>query len=190
MTFTKGMRDVHPAPPFLETARLRLRSMQPDDVDSLLAIFADPKVMASFGVPPFDRAQMTQWVQRNLDHQVRHGYGLFSVLLKTDGLLIGDCGLEWMEVDGAPAAELGYDFRSDYWNQGYATEAAGAVRGYAFGQLRLPRLTSLIRVGNIPSQRVAEKIGMRYTDEITRDGRRYWHYELKREMRIRFETLK
>lgn len=173
---------MHPSPPLLETPRLQLRLMQADDVDPLLTIFADPSVMASFGAPPFDRLQMTQWVQRNLDHQAEHGYGLFSVLLKTDGLLIGDCGLELMDVEGVPAAELGYDFRSDYWNQGYATEAASAVRDYAFGQLQLPRLISLIRVGNLASQRVAEKIGMRCAATITRNGHRYWHYLLEREM--------
>jgi RimJ/RimL family protein N-acetyltransferase len=87
-----------------------------------------------------------------------------------------------MEVDGCIVAELGYDFWSDYWNQGYATEAAQAVRDYAFVQLELPRLISLIRLGNLPSRRVAEKIGMHCTAEITRYGRRYWHYRLEREM--------
>lgn len=147
--------------PFLETPRLRLRLMQADDVDHLLAIFADPKVMAAFGEPPFDRAQMTRWVQRNLDHQTAYGYGLFSVILKTKELLIGDCGLELIDMDGVQTPELGYDFRSDFWNHGYATEAAQAVRDYAFQHLQLPRLISLIRVGNLPSRRVAEKIGMR-----------------------------
>jgi [ribosomal protein S5]-alanine N-acetyltransferase len=132
----------------LETPRLWLRPMKPDDMESLLAIFADAKVMAAFDAPPFDHIQMLQWVQRNLDHQALHGYGLFSVILKSNRLLIGDCGLELIEVDGHVVAELGYDFRSDYWYQGYATEAAMAVRDYAFGQLLLPRLTSIIRVGN------------------------------------------
>ena len=172
---------MHTAPPLLETPRLHLRLMQVDDVDSLLAIFTDPSVMAAFGVPPFDHVQMMQWVRRNLDHQTVHGYGLFSVTLKTNSLLIGDCGLEWMDVDGVLAAELGYDFRSDYWNQGYATEAASAVRDYAIWHLQLPRLISLIRVGNLPSQRVAEKIGMRRTATITRHGQLYWHYLLERE---------
>jgi RimJ/RimL family protein N-acetyltransferase len=170
-----------PAVPRLETSRLLLRLMQPDDVAALFFIFADPKVMAAFRMPPFDRAQMTQWVQRNLNHQAAHGYGLFSVLLKANGLLIGDCGLELMEVEGTHVAELGYDFRSEYWNQGYATEAAQAVRGYALHQLQLPGLSSLIRVGNIPSRRVAEKIGMRCAGEIRRDGHQYWQYRLDRE---------
>ncbi len=166
------------ATPLLETARLRLQLMQSGDVDALLCIFADPNVMVAFQTPPFDHTQMTQWVQRNLDHQIAHGYGLFSVILKADSVLIGDCGLELIDVDGSQVAELGYDFRSDYWNQGYATEAAQAVRDYAFEQLQLPRLISLIRVGNTPSRRVAEKIGMRCIGERTRYGQQYWQYTL------------
>jgi RimJ/RimL family protein N-acetyltransferase len=166
--------------PAIETTRLLLRPMRWADVDDLLHIFADPRVMASFGVAPFDRAQMEGWTRRNLDHQAEHGFGLFSVILKANGALIGDCGLEVMEVDGVRAAELGYDFRSDYWNQGYATEAATAVRDYAFATLGLPRVISLIRVGNGASRRVAEKVGMRLVAEITRYDRRYWEYSLER----------
>ena len=164
----------------IETPRLLLRPMREEDVDDLLGIFGDPKVMAAFASAPFDRRQMEQWVQRNLDHQARHGYGLFSVILKANGLLVGDCGLEHMEVEGARETELGYDFRSDYWSQGLATEAASAVRDYAFQALKLPRLTSLIRAGNAPSRRVAEKIGMRLIATITRYEHEYWVYTLSR----------
>ena len=165
----------------IETPRLLLRPMRAEDTDDLLRIFADPRVMAAFGVAPFDRAQMERWVQRNLDHQVEHGYGLFSVILKESGLLVGDCGLEIMEVAGTPAAELGYDFRSDHWNRGLATEAATAVRDYAFSTLALPRLVSLIRQGNHASRRVAEKVGLRLTETIQRGDHPYWLYTLTRE---------
>ena len=161
----------------LETKRLVLRPMQATDLEPLLLIFTDPKVMAAFDHPPFTREQMQRWLQRNLDHQYQFGYGLFSVILKETGELIGDCGLEYMEDQGA--AELGYDFRSDVWNQGYATEAACAVRDYAFEVLKLPRLISLIRVGNLASKRVAEKVGMTLAEEFTRYGIRYWKYSLK-----------
>ena len=107
----------------LETARLQLRPMTPDDLDALLRIFTDPSVMAAFSTPPFDRAQMQRWLQRNLEHQAEHGYGLFALILKETGELIGDCGLEHMQVDGVSQAELGYDLRSDYWHRGLATEA-------------------------------------------------------------------
>jgi [ribosomal protein S5]-alanine N-acetyltransferase len=153
--------------------------MQATDLDDLLLIFSDPKVMAAFDAEPFDRHQMVQWLQRNLDHQAQYGYGLFSVILKADQTLVGDCGLEMMEVDNAQVAELGYDFRSDYWDHGLATEAATAVRDYAFQTLGLSQLISLIRAGNRASQRVAEKIGMQRTSEFTRYGYQYWKYALK-----------
>jgi len=160
----------------LETQRLILRPMLATDLDALYLIFTDPKVMAAFNHDPFTHEQMQGWLGRNLDHQNRYGYGLCSVILKKTGELIGDCGLEQMEEMGA--AELGYDFRSAFWNQGYATEAAMAVRDYAFGVLKLPQLISLIRVGNLPSKRVAEKVGMTLLEEFTRYGTQYWKYSL------------
>jgi [ribosomal protein S5]-alanine N-acetyltransferase len=84
-----------------------------------------------------------------------------------------------MDVNGLQAAELGYDFRSGFWNQGYANEAASAVRDYAFNVLHLPLLISLIRRGNLASKRVAEKVGMTLEEEYTRYGNRYWKYSLK-----------
>lgn len=151
--------------------------------------------MAAFDAEPFDRAHMEAWVQRNLRHQALHGYGLFSVILKASGELVGDCGLEMMELDGLDAAsnaapvatagtavrtavELGYDFRSDVWNRGLATEAAAAVRDYAFGPLGLPSLISLVRQGNLASRRVAEKIGMRHARDLDRSGIPYWLFSI------------
>ena len=161
----------------LETMRLVLHPMLVTDLDALLLIFTDPNVMAAFDHPLFTREQMQHWLQRNLDHQNQFGYGLFSVLCKETGELIGDCGLEQMEDQGA--AELGYDFRSQFWNQGYATEAACAIRDYAFNILHLPRLISLIRVGNLASRRVAEKVGMTLAEQIKRYGIQYWKYSLE-----------
>ena len=165
----------------IETTRLLLRSMCEADTDDLLAIFADPAVMTAFAASPFNRAQMERWVRRNMDHQSAHGYGLFSVILKARGLLIGNCGLEQMEIAGAHVAELGYDFRRDYWHQGFATEAATAVRDYAFQTLALPRLVSMIRQGNAASRRVAERVGMHRDAECLRYGQPYWIYGLRRD---------
>jgi RimJ/RimL family protein N-acetyltransferase len=161
----------------LETERLILRPMLQTDLDALLLIFTDRKVMAAFDQDPFTREQMQGWLQRNLDHQNEFGYGLFSVLLKQTGELIGDCGLEQIEDMGA--AELGYDFRSDFWYRGYATEAAIAVQDYAFAVLHLPLLISLIRVGNLSSKRVAEKVGMTLAEEFTRYGIHCWKYSIQ-----------
>jgi RimJ/RimL family protein N-acetyltransferase len=152
--------------------------MRATDINDLHLIFTDPRVMASFGGEFLSREQMLRWLGRNLEHQNRFGYGLFSVILKESDKLIGDCGLEQMDLGGVQVAELGYDFHSDYWNQGFATEAASAVRDYAFDILRLSELISLIRVGNLASRRVAEKVGMTLLEEFTRSGIQYWKYGL------------
>jgi [ribosomal protein S5]-alanine N-acetyltransferase len=166
--------------PSIRTARLLLRPMQRTDADALLRVFGDPQVMAAFDALLFDRAQMERWVQRNLDHQVRYGYGLWTIVHAADQTIIGDCGLEQMELDGVLEAELGYDLRSDYWNQGLATEAAAAVRDWAFGSLKLPRLVSIIRQHNHASQRVAQKIGMTRSHMLPRGAVRYEVYMLDR----------
>jgi RimJ/RimL family protein N-acetyltransferase len=161
----------------LETPRLVLREMRADDATALLKVFSDARVIASFpGTTPFDAKRMAAWLDRNLTHQNEHGYGLFSVIHKTSSVLIGDCGLERTEI----GVELGYDLRSDYWGQGLATEAAAAVRDFAFTTLGQDRLVSLIRVGNDRSRRVAEKIGMSLVEEIERHGMAYWLYRIER----------
>jgi RimJ/RimL family protein N-acetyltransferase len=154
--------------------------MRASDIDGLLSIFTDPNVMGSFNIKSFSREQMEMWLQRNLAHQEKYGYGLFSVILKSNDVLIGDCGLEHMMIGNVDMAELGYDFHSSYWNQGYATEAATAVRNYSFKELNLPRLVSLVRIGNLASRRVAEKIGMHLAAEIIRNDQRYWKYSIAR----------
>ena len=158
----------------LTTERLTLREMVAEDAAELLRVFGDPRVMAAFDVPPFDEGQMANWVERNLAHQRKHGFGLFSVVLNESGEVIGDCGLEVMDI----GAELGYDLQSSHWNRGLATEAAVAVRDYAFRDLRLPRLISLVRVGNGASRRVAEKVGMGFVEEILRGGTAYWLFAI------------
>ena len=158
----------------LETERLVLREMRAGDVEPLLGVFGDERVMASFASAPFDRVAMERWVARNLEHQRDHGLGLFTLVDKADGTVIGDCGLEHIDI----GAELGYDLRADRWARGLATEAACAVRDFAFATLRLARLVSLVRVGNQSSRRVAEKVGMTWREDVVRGEIRYWLMEV------------
>ena len=66
----------------IETNRLILRLMNENDFDSVLKIFTDKNVMNSFNIQSFSREQMKKWMDRNLDHQNKYGYGLYSVILK------------------------------------------------------------------------------------------------------------
>ncbi len=149
----------------LETKRLTLREMTLNDVDNLLEVFSDPEAM-QFYPQPFDR-QMTQtWIERNVQRYAQHGFGLWALILKQTGKLIGDCGLVVQEVDGVEEIEIGYHIRRDLWGKGLATEAAQACRDFGFSQLGCDKLISLINPANIASRRVAEKNGMQLIKEI------------------------
>jgi RimJ/RimL family protein N-acetyltransferase len=152
--------------------------MGPEDAVPLLDLFGDPGFMAVFEQEPFDRAAMDAWLERNLEHQRQHGFGLWTVVETRSGQVVGDCGLERMELDGAIEWELGYDIRRDVWGRGLATEAAEAVVRFAFETLTLPRLVSLVRSSNGSSARVAKKIGMIAERELTRSGTEYTLYAL------------
>jgi ribosomal-protein-alanine N-acetyltransferase len=168
----------------IETTRLILRSMTESDLEGMFAVFSDKNVLAAFDLACFGLEQMERWVGRNLAHQKKHGYGLFSVILKSSGDLIGDCGLEHTDFEGRPCVEIGYDFLSRYWNQGYATEAAGAVRDFAVKELGLDpdSICSFIRKKNKASQRVSEKIGMQMVKEYASHNIDYLLYAYSAEL--------
>jgi ribosomal-protein-alanine N-acetyltransferase len=167
----------------IETDRLILRLMNEDDIDDMLKIFTDKNVMKSFDLQSFSRGQMKNWVDRNLNHQYKYGYGLFSVILKFNQELIGDCGLEHTKFEEKPCVEIGYDFLSKYWNQGYATEAAKAVKHYAIEKTNIDSqsICSFISKNNKASQRVSEKIGMRKIKEYKANDIDYYLYAFSKE---------
>jgi len=86
--------------------------------------------------------------------------------------------LEHYEWDGSPEVEIAYDLNREFWGQGYATEAAAAVRDFAFGELGLQRIVSYIVPENIASRRVAEKIGLSEEKQFMKDGRLHIVYAL------------
>jgi len=143
----------------IETARLQMRRMTQEDVPGLSKVFGDAEAMR-FYPAPFDRQQVEQWVDWNQRHYTNHGHGLWALILRATGELIGDCGLVHQPVDGGVEIELGYHVRRDLWRQGLATEAALACRDNGFDVLGCRRLISLIHPRNLASRRVAEKIGM------------------------------
>jgi [ribosomal protein S5]-alanine N-acetyltransferase len=149
----------------LETKRLILREMTLQDVDDLFEVLSDPEAM-QFYPQPFDRPMTQAWIERNIQRYAQHGFGLWALVLKENGKLIGDCGLVVQEVDGAEEIEVGYHIHRDLWRKGLATEAAQACCDCGFSQLGFHKLISLIDPANIASRRVAEKNGMRLIKEM------------------------
>ncbi|HEX9372557.1 MAG TPA: GNAT family N-acetyltransferase [Roseiflexaceae bacterium] len=144
----------------LETPRLILRPLRPDDLDVLYSILSDPITM-SFWPAPFSGEQVQAWIERAIAHEHEHGFGRRAVVLKTSGELIGDCGLRRAELDGAIENDLGYILFRDHWRRGYAAEAAAACLAHGFGALRLDRICANMPADHLASRRVAERIGMR-----------------------------
>lgn len=149
----------------IETERLQLRQMTPVDVPALLAVFGDSEVMRHYPAP-FDEARMQTWVDWNQRSYAAHGHGLWALILRDTGELVGDCGLVNQQVEGVQEVEIGYHVRRDLWGQGLATEAALGCLNYGFATLSRQRLVSLIHPQNVPSRRVAEKIGMTLRREV------------------------
>lgn len=167
----------------LETKRLTMREMTPDDLDDLFEVFSDPETMR-FYLKPFDR-QMTQtWIERNIQRYRLDGFGLWGLILKDSEKLIGDCGLVVQEVDGIREIEIGYHIRRDFWGIGLATEAAQSCRDYGFSQLGCEKLISLINPANIASRRVAEKNGMQLIKEMEWRGKPTCIYAIERKNRV------
>jgi RimJ/RimL family protein N-acetyltransferase len=143
----------------LETERLILREFRPEDVDALAKVLSDAETMQYYPAP-FDQAGVREWIERNRRRYEKDGHGLWAMILKSSGELIGDCGLTLQEVDGERLIEIGYHVRRDLWGNGLAPEAAQACRDLGFSKLGAERLISLIRPENLPSRRVAEKAGL------------------------------
>ena len=106
-----------------------------------------------------------------------NGLGLCSLERREDGRVLGRAGfLVWDTAEWEPSTfteageraqvELGWMLAREHWGRGYATEAALALRDWAFAEYGLTRLISLIRPGNEPSVRVAERIGERHVGEV------------------------
>ncbi len=93
---------------------------------------------------------------------------------------IGDCGIILQQVEGERLYEIGYHLRRDFWGQGLATEAASACRNWAFAHLKTERLISLIRPENLPSRRVAERVGMTLWREVTWRGLSHCVYSIEK----------
>ena len=144
---------------FPETPRFTFREMSGDDREFVGAMLADPDVMR-FYPDEIRQAGPDPWIERQLGRYERDGHGLWLLIEKESGDPVGQVGLSMQDVNGVREPEVGYLIHRPSWRRGYATEAALAVRDHAFTERDMPRVVSLIRPANLPSQGVAAKLGM------------------------------
>ncbi len=173
----------------LESARLLLRRIAPNDLPFFTRIHALPEVARYLWGRPRSPERTAAWLQATVASYERLALGHLAVLRKEDGSLIGRCGLTelvvesatpqhgarrgWFGREGAPAGlaltfecELGYTFDPAVWGQGFATEAVRCICDYARDVLRLSYAISVILPQNTRSRRVAERFGVRAAGQM------------------------
>ena len=144
----------------LTTTRLLLREMIDGDFPALCRILQDPEVMYAYE-HAFSLQEAWDWLRRQQERYRRDGFGLWAVVERTSGEMVGQCGITWQSLgDGRQLPEVGYLLKKTVWHKGYATEAARACRNYAFEILGFHEVCSIIRNNNLPSQAVAKRMGM------------------------------
>ena len=134
----------------METERLILREYTYEDFDALYEIMSDSETMRHYP-NPFDEELTREWIEWNLKNYKEYGYGLWAVVLKETGKFIGDCGITIQNIDGEMFPEIGYHINKKYWRQGFGSEAARAVRDWAFENTEYDCLYSYMKYTNTGS---------------------------------------
>lgn len=150
----------------LETERLFLREMTMADFDALYIVLADSDIMQHYPYT-FDEARVRNWINKNRERYRVFGFGLWAVCLKSTGQMIGDCGLTMQHINGAILPEIDYHIAKAYQRQGYAKEAAQAVRDWMFTHTPFGMAYSYMKKANLPSAATARANGMALLGKFT-----------------------
>jgi RimJ/RimL family protein N-acetyltransferase len=149
--------------PTLESQRLRLRGWTVADVEPYAALCADADVMRYIGDGSVrSRDESAQQLDAFTRAWKDRGFGLWCVAPRETDACIGFVGLAIPDFlpEIMPAVEIGWRLARNAWHQGYATEAALAVRDYGFSTVGVDRLVSVAHADNVASHDVMHRIGM------------------------------
>ncbi|TXS49907.1 GNAT family N-acetyltransferase [Streptomyces sp. t39] len=151
------------------TPRLRLRRWHDSDLTALADVHADPRAMHwvdDGAVLDLDRTAGT--IERWEDEWDDEGFGVFAVELLASGEVAGGVGLYVPAFlpDARHEVAIGWLLGSQFWGQGYASEAAQATLEFALQDRGLERVVAVLRVGDTASENVARKLGMEPEREV------------------------
>ena len=164
----------------LDTKRLILREMNDNDFDCLKKIISDPETMKYY-FKPFDDEGVWRWINWCKASYQEKGFGLWAVVLKETGEMIGDCGVSMQIIDDEQKPEIGYHLRKDYHRQGFGKEMTRAVKNYFFTHFDYDEVYSYMDENNLPSYKTAEANGMTFQHiYVTQYGERCRVYKITR----------
>ena len=160
----------------IETDRLRLRDWREEDIEPFIRHTNTPAVMRWLGGVQTDEVARRAIEGRIMRWQRERGFTFWVVERRTDGALLGFCGLKLSDTEGSPIAgeyEIGWRLREDAWGQGYAREAAVASLDHAFDRLGAGQVVAITFPGNEASWGLMERLGMRRRAELDHDDPRF-----------------
>ncbi len=158
--------------PILETKRLMVRESTVDDVDSFYDIYKDPSITLYMEDLYKDKNEEIAYIQEYIEKVYSfYGYGMWSVIEKTSGNIIGRAGISWRE--GYDIPELGFVIAVPYQRQGYAYEVCSAILEYGRSELSFDSFQALVMEGNEASKALCTKLGFVFVQKVEIDGKTY-----------------
>lgn len=151
-----------------ETERLLLRNWDAEDLDEFMHHTNTEPVMRWLG-GVWSREKHEAGFGRIKSYERDYGHTFWLIERKSDGALLGFCGLKRVNSDGAPNPgdfEVGWRLREDAWGRGYAKEAAIASLDLAFNRFGAPHVVALTIAANEPSQGLMKRLGMRRREDM------------------------
>jgi ribosomal-protein-alanine N-acetyltransferase len=156
------------------TARLSLRRPTPADIDVIYAIHSDPRACAHNPADMLASPTESEDLYHRWDeHWQRHGFGYWAVRPRHTGQAggpVGFCGIKVMRFKGREILNLFYRLDPSVWGNGFATESATAVVGWAAAHLPDHPVIARVRPDNAGSLRVAARTGLRRAEHLDSPG--------------------
>jgi ribosomal-protein-alanine N-acetyltransferase len=165
----------------LQTTRLIGTPAGPGDFADMRRLHGDAQVMATLSADgaTFSEEDTRAFLKRAAEHWQVHGFGLWMWRKRTGGDFLGYSGLRHATLEGRDELELAYAIRSDYWSNGFATEASLAALKEGFDAMRLDRIIAFTLPHNLSSRGVMEKCGFTYERDIMHAGLAHVLYMLE-----------
>ncbi len=147
------------------TERISAERLKEEHIEFIHRMHQDEQVMSYLGGKR-SREQTADYMEQNLSHWKRYGYGIWVLRENSTGGLIGRGGLRNAVLGGNDEVEMAYGLLPEFWNKGLATEFAGAVVRIGLSEIGLFGMACVVHPDNLASQRVLEKTGFIFEREV------------------------
>jgi RimJ/RimL family protein N-acetyltransferase len=149
-----------------ETERLVLQPTTEEDAGFILELLNSPKWLAYIG----DRNVHTeedaiQYIKNKISPQLEKlGFSNYTLIRKADGIKIGSCGL--YDREGVEGIDIGFALLPAFEGLGYGFESASKVLEIGKNEFNIDKFSAITTKNNLASQRLIEKLGLRYIETI------------------------